>query len=310
MRELRVEENDANQRLDKFLQKCLVDLPKSLMHKYIRNKKIKVNHKRCEASQKLQVGDVVVCYIAESFFERSEDLRFLQAQQPLRIVYEDQNILVMHKAIGTLCHSDDLEDIETLINQMKLYLYQQQAFDPKLEQSFTPALCNRLDRNSEGLVIGAKQASALREVNQLIKHHQLHKYYYAVVEGILQKDDIDLWHYHRRGDKIVVIQDTQKEGYKKVGLHYWIKKQMSHTALVEIELYTGRTHQIRAQFAHMHHPLVADYKYGAQKKANTYHALCAYKVVFEAPPSSPLAYLNAQSISIEQDNIDLLRKLK
>lgn len=181
MREFCIQENDSDQRLDRFLQKTLPELPKSLCYKWIRTKHIKVNRKRCTPDQRLVTGDVVTLFVSDSYFaikteeERSGVPEFLQAPNQLEILYEDERILLVNKPVGLVVHCDSRQIPDTLINRVLHYLYENGAYQPEQEQSFTPALCNRLDRNTGGIVIAAKTAAALREVNRLIRENKVHK---------------------------------------------------------------------------------------------------------------------------------------
>lgn len=307
MRKLIINENDANQRLDKFLLKTLNDLPKSLMYKYIRNKKIKVNGKRCEISTRLQVNDEVTCYISEEFFQDKKDDSFFNAKSELDILYEDENIIIMNKEVGLLVHSDDSKEIDTLVNRMKKYLYDKKEYDYHNEQSFAPALCHRIDRNTQGIVIGAKNAEALREVNRLIHDGNIEKSYLCIVEGKFTKKEDIVYAYHTKIDKQIYISNEFKTGYKKIKTGYKVQKEKENLSLLEVRLYSGKSHQIRALMAHLHHPLYGDTRYGAKKRSYPYQALCAYKVKFLCE-EGPLSYLHQKTFEIKK--VDFLKYVK
>ena len=149
MKSFVIEENSANQRLDKFITKNLPNLPQSLLYKYIRTKRIKVNGKRAEISTRLSVGDVVDMYIKDEFFEKPDPhYDFLHAPKDIDIIFEDENLLILNKRQGLLSHPDDTEYVDTLISRVKRYLYEKGEYDPDAEQAFTPALINRIDRNT------------------------------------------------------------------------------------------------------------------------------------------------------------------
>lgn len=284
MREIVIAKNDADQRVDKFLMKALPTLPKSLMYKYIRNKKIKVNRKRCEISQRLQVGDLVQCYIAEEFFAKAESAYdFLQVPKQLDVIYEDANVIIAAKPIGLLVQKDHSGVQDTMNDRLLHYLYDQGAYDPVREQSFTPVFAHRLDRNTEGLLIGAKNAEALRILNEKLRNHEVMKYYLALVEGSPAQAQGELTFYHQKDGKRnqALLAKTPLPGSTLIHTSYRVLHTYEHTSLVEILLHTGKSHQIRASFAQIHHPLVGDRKYGAAKsEAFPYQALCAYKVRF------------------------------
>ena len=169
MKTLTINKNDANQRLDKYLTKALPNLPQSLLYKYIRKKRIKVNGKRAEIATRLEEGNTIDLYINDEFLIQPEKrYDFMGASPCLDIVYEDENLLLLDKKVGLLCHPDEHEYVDTLITRVKRYLYEKEAFDPASEQSFTPALVNRIDRNTGGIVIAAKNAATLRVLLSLI----------------------------------------------------------------------------------------------------------------------------------------------
>ena len=246
MRKLYVNENDANQRVDKFLTKTLPTLPKNLMYKYIRNKKIKLNGARCEISTKIQAGDEFTCYIAEEFFETKKDTSFFNAPLTLDVLYEDENIIVMNKERGLLAHSDDKSSDDTLINRMKHYLYRKKEYAFESEQSFAPALCHRIDRNTQGIVIGAKNAQALRDMNEAIRERKLDKFYVCLCEGVFVKKQGKIKAYHKKENQKVYIKDHKEEGYTEILTGYKVLKEKEGISLLEVELFSGKSHQIRA----------------------------------------------------------------
>ena len=302
-----IKANEANQRLDKFITKGMPNLPKSLMYKYIRTKRIKVNGKRAEISTRLNVGDVVDMYINDEFFEKSETrYDFMGASKNLSIVYEDENIMLLNKKVGLLSHPDDNEYTDTLITRVKRYLYEKGEYNPDEETSFTPSLVNRIDRNTSGIVIAAKTAAALRILNHKMKDRELHKYYLCVVHGEIEKKSDTLIGYLIKDEKKnkVTVYTKMREGAKTIKTKYNVLKVRNGLSLVEIELLTGRTHQIRAHFASIGHPLLGDGKYGtnALNKKTGYkkQCLCSYKLTFDfTTDAEDLEYLNGKSFEIE-----------
>lgn len=303
MRKFVIQVNDADQRVDKFIQKAIPLLPKTLMYKSIRNKKIKVNNKRCEISQRLQVNDEVICFIAEEFFEDVKDQTFLKAPKALDVVYEDENIIIMNKAVGLLAHSDSNEGVDCLVNRMKHYLYAKQEYDYKNEQSFSPSLCHRIDRNTQGMVIGAKNAMALRSINEAIRNNEITKKYICIVEGHMPLKQETVIAYHKKENQQVSISLKEKEGYKQIITKYKVLEEKNNLSSVEIELVTGKSHQIRALMASLHHPLYGDTRYGAKKQTYKYQALCAYDLEMNNLPEG-LSYLNHKKFKIK--DIDFL----
>lgn len=318
MRELTIKANDAGQRLDKFLLKTLTAMPPSLMYKYIRTKKIKVNRARAEQGYMLQEGDTVQLYIRDEFFEKEAGTGQLARIRPLvSVVYEDENILLVDKRPGVLVHEDDSGEENTLLLHIKAYLYQKGEYDPENEQSFAPALCNRIDRNTGGIVIAAKNAAALRVMNEKIRSREVGKYYVCAVHGILQKksDTLTAWLKKDAKNNIVAIygeKDRPPEA-KVIKTRYRVLAERDSRSLLEVELVTGRTHQIRAQLADIGHPLLGDGKYGvnrAEKKEGYKHqALYAYRLAFDfAGDSSALSYLAGRAFCVDMGKIWFVRE--
>ena len=308
MKEFTIGANDAGQRLDRFLAKAVPLLPASLAQKYIRLKRIKCNGGRAQRDLRLQAGDVLQLYINDEFFDKPrEDNAFLTVAVPkLNILYEDDHILLVDKRPGLAVHPHDgAEYGKTLIDHIQAYLYQKREWRPREENSFTPALCNRIARNTGGIVIAAKTAEALRVMNQKIKDRELDKRYLAIVEGVPQPKTGSLKGYLFKDAKKnrVFVTDTPQTGSKSCQTNYRVLQSRNGLSLVECELITGRTHQIRAQFAHAGHPLLGDGKYGKLDKRydRTYQALYSYKLTFTfSTPAGELEYLNGRSFRVEQ----------
>ena len=301
MKEFTIGPNDAGQRLDRFLGKAVPLLPASLAQKYIRIKRIKLNGARAERDTRLKSGDVLQLYINDEFFDKPrEDNAYLTVATPkLNIVYEDAHILLAYKRPGLAVHPHDgAEYGRTLIDHIQAYLYQKREWSPRGENSFAPALCNRIDRNTGGIVIAAKTAEALRVMNQKIKDRELDKRYLAIVEGTpkgyLFKD---------AKKNRVFVSDTPQPGAKTCQTNYVTLASKNGLSLVECELITGRTHQIRAQFAHAGHPLLGDGKYGKLDKRfdRSYQALYSYKLTFQfTTDAGELDYLNGKSFRVDK----------
>ena len=308
MKEITIGANDAGQRLDRFLAKAVPLLPASLAQKYIRIKRIKRNGGRAERDTRLEAGDVLQLYINDEFFDKPrEDNAYLTVAAPrLNIVYEDENILLVDKRPGLAVHPHDGSEYgRTLIDHIQAYLYQKHEWSPRQEHSFTPALCNRIDRNTGGIVIAAKNAEALRVMNQKIKDRELDKRYLAIVEGTPQPRDGSLKGYLFKDAKKnrVFVTDTPQPGSKTCQNNYRTLASANGLSLVECELITGRTHQIRAQFAHAGHPLLGDGKYGKLDKRfdRNYQALYSYRLTFAfTTEAGGLEYLNGKSFQASQ----------
>ena len=308
MKEFTIGANDAGQRLDRFLAKAVPLLPASLAQKYIRIKRIKCNGGRAERDTRLQLGDVLQLYINDEFFDKPrEDNAYLTVATPkLNIVYEDDQILLVDKRPGLAVHPHDgAEYGRTLIDHIQAYLYQKKEWSPRGENAFTPALCNRIDRNTGGIVIAAKTAEALRVMNQKIKDRELDKRYLAIVEGTPNPPKGSLKGYLFKDAKKnrVFVSDTPKPGAKTCQTNYVTLTSQKGLSLVECELITGRTHQIRAQFAHAGHPLLGDGKYGKLDKRfdRSYQALYSYKLTFcFTTDAGSLSHLNGKTFQVQE----------
>ena len=285
MKEFIINKNDAGQRLDKFIEKATSGMPKSLIYKSIRTKKIKVNRKRAEANYLLQQGDVVLMFLREEFFTSSDpDAYFLAITPKVDIVHEDDDLLLVNKPMGVSCIPDEREDRDTLINHIKAYLYRKGEYDPDSENSFAPALCNRIDRNTCGIVIAAKNAETLRRINDDIKYRRIDKKYLCIVHGKPKPESNIIDGYLIKDSKTntVKVFDSKplKGDAKSIKTGYRVLETRNDLSLVEVVLYTGRTHQIRAHMAHIGHPLLGDGKYGINKEDRRlgykYQALCSY----------------------------------
>ena len=312
MKEFTIGSNDAGQRLDRFLAKAVPLLPASLAQKYIRLKRIKCNGKRIDRDARLSDGDVLQLYINDEFFDKPrEDNAYLTVAVPkLNIVYEDDQILLVDKRPGIAVHPHDgAEYGRTLIDHIQSYLYQKREWRPREENAFTPALCNRIDRNTGGIVIAAKTAEALRVMNQKIKDRELDKRYLAIVEGTPKPLVGSLKGYLFKDAKKnrVFVTDSPQTGAKSCQTNYKVLASRNGLSMVECELITGRTHQIRAQFAHAGHPLLGDGKYGKLDKRfdRNYQALYSYKLTFSfTTDAGALEHLNGRSFRVE--NVDFV----
>ena len=309
MREFTIGKNDAGQRLDRFVSKNLPLLPPALVQKYIRLKRIKVNGKGAKRDTRLDSGDVLQLYINDEFFDKpNEENLFLTVFKPqLTIVYEDENLLLVDKRPGLVVHADETEKVNTLINHIQAYLYQKKEWDPKGENAFAPALCNRIDRNTGGIVIAAKNAETLRVINQKIRDHELEKRYLCItvgrpkvpegrIEGFLLKDE---------AKKQVFFYRRPVPGGKTAVTLYKTLESRGGLSLVECRLLTGRTHQIRVSMAELGCPLLGDGKYGRGEVNRRYHetqqALYSYQLRFAfTTPAGPLEYLRGKTFTVEE----------
>ena len=309
MLEMTIGKNDAWQRLDRFLSKAMPLLPPALLQKYIRIKRVKCNGQRCQRDQRLQAGDVLQLYINDEFFDAPrEDNLFLTLFQPkLNIVYEDENLMLLDKRPGLVVHADETEKVNTLINHIQAYLYQKKEWNPKWENAFAPALCNRIDRNTGGIVIAAKNAETLRIINEKIKSHEVEKSYLCItvgrpkpaegkIEGFLLKDETK---------KQVAFYRRPVPGGKTAVTLYRTLETRGPLSLVECRLLTGRTHQIRVSMAEIGCPLLGDGKYGRgdvnRRYGETRQALYSYKLAFPFPTDAGmLNYLRGREFTVSE----------
>ena len=291
MREITIGKNDAGQRLDRFVAKALPLLPPALLQKYIRIKRIKCNGQRCQRDQRLQAGDVLQLYINDEFFDQPrEDNLFLTLFAPrLSIVYEDGNLMLLDKRPGLVVHADETEKVNTLINHIQAYLYQKREWNPRWENAFTPALCNRIDRNTGGIVMAAKNAETLRVLNEKIRDREITKKYLCVTVGRPRPAEgrIECFLLKNEAKNQVSVYHRPVSGAKTAVTLYRTRETRGELSLVEVELLTGRTHQIRASFADLGCPLLGDGKYGRgdvnRRYGETRQALYSYFLRFDFP---------------------------
>ena len=315
MKEFTINQNDAGQRLDRFAAKAVPLLPSSLMQKYIRIKRIKVNGKGSKRDYKLAIDDTVQMYVNDEFFEiPNEDNFYLRISDPaLDIRYEDDNIMLINKPAGVLCHSDSDSDYSSIITRVQAYLHKSGEWRPRDENSFTPALCNRIDRNTSGVVIAAKNAESLRIINEKFKLHEIDRYYLTIVHGTPNPPSAKLEGYIFK-DAVknrVYVSKHSKPGSKSAIMEYRTIATSDKLSLLECQLITGRTHQIRAQLAETGHPILGDGKYGNGRLDHPYkekkQALCSYKITFNFKTAADLlSYLNGKTFQLS--DVDFTKK--
>ncbi len=299
MRELNITPKDENQRLDKFLMKYLNKAPKSFIYKMLRKKNIKYNNKKAEGNEIISSGDVINVYLSEDTINEFKEIKQVETvKKTFDIIYEDENILVCNKPAGLLSQKDKADDNNTLVDQIISYLYQKGEYNPQDENSFKPAICNRLDRNTSGVVIAGKNLMALQEINKAIYEDRVQKYYKTIVKGKIEKaGKLEDYHIKDEFNKVNIIKE-EKENAKKVITKYKPLKASENYTLLEIELITGKTHQIRAHLQSIKHPIIGDGKYGdikinenmRKKYKLKYQLLHAYKLIWEQKEGK-LSYL-------------------
>lgn len=313
MKTIIIKNNDSGQRLDKFIKKCFKTFPLSLIYKNIRKKNIKVNNKRTKPEYKLQEADILNIYVKDDFLKVVPNkYDFLKAPSLLDIIYEDENIILVNKKAGLIVHPDENYHFDSLINRIKHYLFLKNEYNPYDELSFTPSLVNRLDRNTSGIVIAAKNFEALKILNEKMKKREIKKYYLSVVEGIFLRKEGTLTAYLEKDENKnrVFISSFPKKDFKTIKTKYKVLFEKNGKSKIEIELLTGRTHQIRAHMAFIGHPVLGDSKYGRKSSKFKYQILCAYKIKFSfaEEENHTLSYLNGKEFLVGEEDLDLFKR--
>lgn len=315
MKEFTIGRNDAGQRLDRFVSKAAPLIPESLLQKTLRKKDIKINGRPAKGEARLAEGDTVRVYLPDEFFEapREENAWRKITAPRLDIVYEDENILLVDKKPGVLCHSAGEWSWNTLIANIQAYLRAKGEWDPARENSFAPALCNRIDRNTGGIVIAAKNAAALRVLNDKIRDREIEKYYLCAVRGRPKPESGRLENYlFKDADKNqVYVKSKPEPGARTAVTEYRVLRTNGALSLVECRLLTGRTHQIRAQMAHAGWPLLGDGKYGVERVNRSYgekgQALYSYRLEFTFQTDAGcLEYLRGKEFRVK--SVDFAEK--
>jgi len=304
MREIVIKENDAGQRLDRFLVKVFPNLSQGIIRSALRKNRIKANNKRINADYRLEKGDIIRLYMDEHLSEKKQSIAY-EIPRELNIIYEDENILILDKPVGLPVHEDNENSHDTLINRVLLYL----NFNPETELSFRPSLCNRIDRNTGGIVIAAKNAESLRIISQKLKDRELTKLYLCAVDGAVAKKTATLTAFLEKFPDKNKVRVTNKKtpNSKAIKTAYRVLDSSENSSLLEVNLLTGRTHQIRAHMAFIGHPLLGDGKYGKPSKAFRFQALYSYKLRFDFKTNAGiLEYLKGREFEVK--NVWFLEK--
>ena len=302
--------NEEGVRLSRFVESVTKDMPRSMMYKAFRNKRIKVNGKRAEPDTRLHQNDLIELYINDEFFPAGAAApakKPPRRQPPVTVIYEDENLAVLYKPAHLLCHSDRTGDAN-LVDAFAAYLQAKGEYDPHAEQRFAPAICNRLDRGTEGLVIAAKSYAALRDMNAIIRDDMMKKEYLTITVGTPPAGRHIAWLQHSEKNNKVRIHAREAEGYKQIITEVTPIRQNGPFTLCRIGLITGRTHQIRAHLAYLNHPVLGDIKYGNRKMNERTglktQALCAQRLTFgRIPQDNTLYYLSGKVIKLDDPAI-------
>lgn len=302
--------NENDVRLSRFVESVTKQLPRSMMYKAFRNKRIKVNGKRAEPDTRLRTGDLIELYLNDEFFPEQSvpaKARPAKKQPTVTVVYEDPQFAVLYKPAHLLCHGDRTGD-PNLVDAFAAYLEEKGEYDPHAEQRFAPALCNRLDRGTEGLVLAAKTYTALRDMNAIIRDDLMKKEYLTITVGAPPAGRHIAWLQHNEKTNKVRIHARAGDGYKQIITDVTVIRQTGPFALCRIGLVTGRTHQIRAHLAYLGHPVLGDIKYGNRKMNERTglktQALCAQRLTFgRIPEENTLHYLSGRVIKLDAPSI-------
>lgn len=308
MREVEITKNDHDQRLDRFLRKYLSEASKGFIYKMIRKKNILINGKRAKPEDMIYEGDKIQLYLSEETLDKfiGRPKKVYSKLKP-SIVYEDENIIIINKEVGVLSHGSGGEFEDNIVDSMVSYLIGTGDYVPRVEKTFTPSICNRLDRNTSGLIIGAKNYETLKQVNDNIKNRNIKRFYKTIVSGQLKKNQNLIAYLSKDEDRNrVTIRDEEFEGSKEIETNIRSIEAKNGYSILEIELITGRTHQIRGHLSSIGYPIIGDRKYGNKsvneamnkKFALDNQFLHAYRLVFNGMEDN-LSYLNSKEFTVD-----------
>ena len=308
MKEIKITESEQGQRLDKYLMKLFNQAPKSFIYKMLRKKRIKFNGGKSEGADILKSGDIITLYLGDDTMNSFMSEKTVSVtRKRFDVIFEDENIIIMNKPVGLLSHPEKDSDNDTLIDEMLFYLKTKGEYEPSKTSTFTPALCNRLDRNTGGIVLGAKNLAATQALNEVIAEGGVDKYYLTMVKGIISSPTEFVGFLVKDGSKNkVTVLKREAEGAKKIITKVKPLAHSGNFTLLEVELVTGRSHQIRAHLKAMGYPVIGDRKYGddrvnsyfKEKFALSNQFLFAYRVRFNVKKGI-LGYLDGKEFSAE-----------
>lgn len=294
MKKYTIAKSENGIRLDKLLFKIMPGAPPSVVYKSLRKKRIKINGKRTtDSSVHLNEGDELELYINDEFFGEQKLPDWIAGGVEPEFVYEDENIAVLFKPSGVPSQDMPGEPGYSLESGFRRVMHERGEFE--IGGAYVPSLCHRIDRNTSGLVIAAKNHETHRVIVEKIKSKEIRKFYICRVEGCLSPDSADIRGYIKKtGENRFEFSESNRDG-KNAALSYRVVGSDRGSSIVKIELFSGRTHQIRAVMAYLGHPIVGDVKYGAEFRGKNYQRLLAYKLKFEFKTNSGiLEYLNGR----------------
>ena len=319
MQSLSIKKNEAGQRFDKFIKKFLVNAPNSFIYKMIRKKNITINDKKALPEQILNIDDKISFYLSDETISKFKQnnldisneyvLAYEKYKNKIVVVYEDEDILLLNKPINLLSQKADIKDIS--INEIAIgYLLSNNQLNMEELATFKPSVCNRLDRNTSGLIIIGKSLQGLQELTSVIKDRSIRKFYKCLVIGnIKQANSIDGYlTKNEKNNKVAIIPANNKNmsNMDYIQTNYTPLVQYKDTTLLEVELITGKTHQIRAHLASIGHPIIGDMKYGNKKKNDSYKSQLLHAYKLEFPQMNKLNKLSNKIFSIEPEWINII----
>ncbi len=312
MKEIHIDKNESRQRLDRFLKKYLSNASMGFIYKMIRKKNIKLNEARAKPETMIYEGDKIQLYLAEETIKKFEgDIQEARSNLKLDIIYEDENIVLINKEKGMLSHGRGGEFEENVVDSLISYLIRKGDYVPRIEKTFTPSICNRLDRNTSGLIIAAKNYQSLRLINDALKKSKIRRIYKTIVKGEIEMERREEAYSIKNEDKNKVkISSKETEGSKKIITNIKPLSIKDGFSLVEVELITGRTHQIRGHLSSLGYPLLGDRKYGIKNVNENFkekyglenQMLHSYRIEFSGLENN-MSYLNGRSFEASTDPV-------